>query len=133
MTAPAELERNPSGEGQNGGKMKKTISFAVASVFLLTGILGMVLPGKSAPEPPNEFLLGPPGGGSGSGGPDLTVLPGSIEAHWNQISHAWYLEAIVENIGSEDVNSCFHIQWFVGGNSIGYSSLCYLEADVKLP
>jgi len=132
MTAPAELERNPSEEGQNGGSMKKTISFALVSVLLLTGILGMVLPGKSAPEPPQKISPIPPGGGSGSGGPDLTILDGSIERHWNQIYHAWYLTAKAQNIGSEDVTSCFHIQWFVGGNSIGYSSLCYLDAgDTK--
>lgn len=91
--------------------MKKTISFVLVSVLLLTGILGMVLPGKSAMS-----------------GPDLTILSGSIERHWSQIHHAWYLTATAENIGSKDVNGCFHIQWFVGGKSIGYSSLCDLGA-----
>jgi len=120
LQGPGDGERNGSGgtikepyrrRSTKEVKMKKTIPFALVSVLLLTGILGMVLQAESEMS-----------------GPDLTVIDGSLERHWSQIHDAWYLTATAKNNGNEDVDGCFYIQWFVGGDSIGYSSLCYLDA-----
>mgnify|MGYP000210641080 CR=1 FL=1 len=91
--------------------MKKIIPFALVTALLLIGVSGIVLQAESALS-----------------GPDLTVIEGSLERHWSQLNQAWYLEAQIKNVGNEDVDECFYIEWFVGGDSIGTTSHCYLDA-----
>jgi len=104
MTAPAELERNPSGEGQNGGEMKnKIFAYAIVSLLVTAGTIPI-------------FSIDSHGATQNEA--DLSVTKPVCTSKPIQRAHDETFKTTVYNDGPSDVYGTITVKWYLDGTPV---------------